>query len=347
MLRSRKARLAIGVGLAALLLVLFFRGIDLSRLSTALASARPAWLLGVFITTLLTYMIRAWRWGFLLAPLSRVRFARLFSVTIIGFSAALVFPRAGEILRPYLIGRERGIRISSAFATIILERLFDLLTMLLLFGLYLYVLPLPAAQARGVLLDLLKRGGLLVGFLALAVLIVLVLFHVYAERALRFFDGLFGRLPARIARPLTHALASFGDGLAVLKAPAPQLLVIAGQSLLLWLTIALGFHFANAAFDLRLPFHATFLMMAFLTVGVAIPTPGMVGGFHEFYLLSLTHGFGIEKSTAAAAGIAAHALVSLPVLALGLFFLGREGLSMGRVAEITDSSPEASMERTT
>jgi uncharacterized protein (TIRG00374 family) len=346
-LRRRKTRLAIGVALAALLLFLFFRGIDFSTLGAALASARPLCLLGVFIATLLTYVIRSWRWGYLLAPLCRIRFSRLFSVTIIGFTAAFVFPRAGEILRPYLIARERGIRTSSAFATIILERLLDLLAMLFLFGLYLYVLPLPSAQTRGALLDSLKRGGFLIGLLSLTVLIVLILFHVYAERALRFFDRLFGRLPARVARPLTRVLASFGDGLAVLKAPTSQLLIIAGQSLLLWLTIALCYHFANEAFNLRLPFHATFLMLAFLTVGVAIPTPGMVGGFHEFYLLSLTQGFGIEKSTAAAAGIVAHALVNLPVLAFGLFFLGREGLSMGRVAEITDAASEASTERST
>ena len=59
-------------------------------------------------------------------------------------------------------------------------------------------------------------------------------------------------------------------------------------------------------------------MIAFLTVGVAIPTPGMVGGFHAFYLLALTHAFGVPRATAAAAGIACHALSNLPVLVLGL-----------------------------
>jgi uncharacterized membrane protein YbhN (UPF0104 family) len=88
-----------------------------------------------------------------------------------------------------------------------------------------------------------------------------------------------------------------------------------------------------------LPFHSTFLLLAFLTVGVAVPTPGNVGGFHEAYLLAMTQAFGVPRETAAAAGIAGHALGNLPVLILGLVFLGREGLTMGRVAKMTQEPP--------
>jgi len=73
---------------------------------------------------------------------------------------------------------------------------------------------------------------------------------------------------------------------------------------------------------------------------VAVPTPGNVGGFHEAYLLALTQAFGVAKDTAAAAGIASHALTNLPVLLLGLAFLGREGLTMGKVAKMTEAPPQ-------
>ena len=78
----------------------------------------------------LTYLIRAWRWGFLLAPLARVPLLRLFSITNVGFAAGLVIPRAGEVVRPYLVARHHGLKTSAAFASIILERLFDLITVL-------------------------------------------------------------------------------------------------------------------------------------------------------------------------------------------------------------------------
>ena len=155
------------------------------------------------------------------------------------------------------------------------------------------------------------------------------------------------RLPSRLAGPVKRGVAAFTGGLAVLKAPPLHLLMIAGQSVLLWLSIGLGIHFNNRALGLDLPFHSTFLILAFLTVGVSIPTPGMVGGFHEGYLLALTQVFGVAKGTAAAAGIACHALNNLPVLVFGLLFLAYEGLGLGRLARLTDASgPPASVGET-
>jgi len=77
-------------------------------------------------------------------------------------------------------------------------------------------------------------------------------------------------------------------------------------------------------------------MLGFLTLGVAVPTPGMVGGFHYAYRVSLTSVFGVDEATAGAAALASHALTNLPVLVLGLVFLGREGLSWGGVARLTE-----------
>jgi hypothetical protein len=333
-------RLALGGVLALGLLALFFRGVEWPALLAAFRSARPGYLVGVVLATLLTYAARSWRWGFLLSPLARVPFRRLFSVTVLGFMTGLVIPRAGEVIRPYLVGRRYAVPTSSAFASIILERLFDLLTVVLLFGLYLYVLPTPAAQTRGPLLGLLKAGGALAGVGALLITALLALFHAHAERALAVIDRLLGFLPHGIAGAVSRVLRSFGAGLAVLQAPLPHLLAIAGQSLLTWLLIALTVFWTNRAFGIDLPFHAAFLIIGFLTVGVAVPTPGMVGGFHEAFKLALTQTYGVDAELAVAAGIAMHALSSLPVLVLGLVFLGEEGLTFGRVAEMTEEKSE-------
>jgi uncharacterized protein (TIRG00374 family) len=286
-------------------------------------------------------VVRSWRWGYLLEPLARVPFARLFSATVVGFMTGLVVPRAGEVVRPYLVGRRHAIRTSAAFATVILERLIDLVTVLALFGLYLYALPVPAAQTSGPLMHLLKVAGGLAGLGALAALGLLLAFHVHAERAMLFLDRFMAILPARLGAPLSRAVRSFGEGLAVLQAPAPRLLLIAGQSVVMWLSIAAGVFFNNLAFGFELPFHTTFLIIGFLTVGVAVPTPGMVGGFHESYLLAMTQAFGVDKGAAAAAGIALHALTNLPVLVMGLLWLGGEGLTLGKVAEIADAEADA------
>jgi uncharacterized protein (TIRG00374 family) len=337
----RARRLALSAVLGAGLLFFFFKGMDWRAVSAAFRRADPLYMAGVVLTTVLVYALRAWRWGYLLRPLAGVPFPRLFSITLVGFAAGLVVPRAGEVLRPYLVARHHALRTSAAFASIILERLVDLITVLLLFGLYLYVLPLPAAQQTGPLLGVLKAAGALAGLAAIVVLGLLLALHLAAGRVMGLLDRALFRLPRRVAEPVSRALRAFAEGLAVLQAPASHLLAIAGQSVLLWGAIALGIHWTNRAFGLELPYHSAFLMIGFLTVGVAVPTPGMVGGFHVAYLEALTQAFGVDHATAGAAGIACHALTNLPVLALGILFLWREGLTFGRVARMTEEGGEA------
>jgi uncharacterized protein (TIRG00374 family) len=333
--KGQRGRLLVGAVLAAVLLALFFRGMDWSALGQALRGARPLPLAGLVLVTVLVYAARAWRWGDLLAPLGRVRYADLFTATMVGFASGLLVPRAGELLRPWLVSRRYPIPTSAGFATIILERLVDLITVLGLFALYLFVLPTPSAQLEGRFTELLKLGGAATGVVALGVLAFLLALHANADRVVGLAEKLLARAPRWLAEPLGRILHAFSGGLAVLRAPAPHLAKIGLQSLAVWLLIALGFHLNHRAFGIDLPFQATFLLIAFLVVGVAIPTPGMVGGFHAFYLIALSEVYGIDRATAAAAGIAAHALTNLPVLVFGLALLGREGLSLGRMAEVT------------
>jgi uncharacterized protein (TIRG00374 family) len=335
----KKVQLIAGVLLAAALLAWFFRGVDREQLLAAFARAKPLYLLGLVASTVLAYLFRAWRWGYLYRPIVRIPFLDLLSVTYVGFLSALLVPRAGEVLRPFLISRRHAVGTSAGFATIILERLIDLITVLLLFAAYLYLLPLPAAQKTGAFLDKAKGMGLVTAGLAFAALLVLVLFHVLGEKAFVIAERMLAWLPKKIAAPFHRLLRSFHEGLAVLTAPVGLLVMIAVQSVLLWLAIALGFYWNNLAFGIELPFHSTFLLIAFLTVGVAIPTPGSVGGFHGAYQMAMTQ-FGVSQEVGLAAAFSGHALGNLPVLILGLIFLGREGLTLGRMAELAGEQEE-------
>lgn len=342
MMSARARRLALGGVLALGLLYFVLKDLQLRALLNALRSANPFYLALVVVATLLTYAARAWRWGALLSPLARVPFLDLFSATWVGFMSGLVIPRAGEIVRPYLVARRHGVDTSSAFASIIIERLIDLITVVALFALYLYVLPVPRSQTQGAVVGLLKAGAAGAAALSAGVLVVLILIHAKAEKVLGFAERLMAWLPRRLAAPMALAMRSFSQGLAVLRAPASHLLMIMGQSLVVWLSIAATVHFNNRAFGLDLPYHGAFLIIGFLTVGVAIPTPGMVGGFHAAYLVALVQVYGVDKETAAAAGITAHALSNLPVLILGLAFLGREGLTVRKMAEVADQEERRS-----
>lgn len=338
-LKLRIKKVLVGVGIAGLLLALVLQGVDWGALWQSLRDANRPLLAAVVAVTVVAYWLRAWRWGDLLAPLVRVPQPDLFSATMLGFSASLIVPRSGELLRPWLVSRRHAVTGSAAFATIVIERLIDLVTVVALLALYLFVLPHPAAQTQDQLTGALMIGGAVAAFVALGLLAFLLALHANAQRALAWLQRWLAYTPPWLAKPIGRLLHSFADGLAVLRAPALHLLLIGVKSIVLWLATAWSFHLTQQAFAIELPFQTTFLLMAFLVVGESIPTPGLVGGFHAFYVLALSEVLGVDKTAAVAAALTAHALTNLPVLLLGLACLGRERFSFGQLFVAAEAQP--------
>jgi uncharacterized membrane protein YbhN (UPF0104 family) len=119
------------------------------------------------------------------------------------------------------------------------------------------------------------------------------------------------------------------------------LVLAAAWSIPLWLSIALGIWITSAAFDLTFSFAGTFLVVMFLVVGVAAPTPGGVGSFHYFYLLAVTRFFGANPDTAAAAALVLHAISFVPVTILGLVFMSQDGLTLGGLKNMRETAEAA------
>ena len=338
-LKSPWFRWLFGGLLAAALVGVVLYGVDLGELVRTVSRAEPGALVGVVILTVAAYWARAWRWGALLQPMATVPQRDLFSATMLGFASSLVVPRSGEFLRPWLVSRRHPIPMSAGFATIVIERLVDLVSVVLLFAAYLFVLPRPAAEVSTRWIDALKVGGAVAAAGAVVLLGVLWAFHANAEGTVRRIERLFARAPEWLSATVGAVLQSFSSGLAVLRAPGSHLAMVAFQSAAVWLLTAASLHLVQVAFGIDIPFHTTFLLIAFLVVGESIPTPGLIGGFHAFYLLALVEVYGVDKTTAAAAGIVAHALTNLPVLMIGAALLGRESLSVGTVAAAARDDP--------
>src|SRR5436190_10386065 len=135
-------RAAVVLLLTVGLLAYFLRGVNPSDVWEKTREADSRLLLAGIGVTMMTYVIRAFRWQYLLAPIGPARFSTAFQTTVIGFAASFLLPaRAGEVLRPYLLARREHLPPTAAFATIIVERLLDLLTVLLLFGLFVVSVP--------------------------------------------------------------------------------------------------------------------------------------------------------------------------------------------------------------
>src|SRR5438094_6473642 len=132
-------RTIVVVAAAVALLALFLRNVDLWRVGAEIVRARPEFLALSLATMPVNLAIRAYRWQYLLEPLGPTRFSNAFRATAVGFAASSVLPaRAGEVIRPYFLARQArhgaGARVTAtgAFATIILERLLDVITVVAL-----------------------------------------------------------------------------------------------------------------------------------------------------------------------------------------------------------------------
>lgn len=316
------------------LLWLFFRNIDLGETWRAIASAHPALVGLAVLATVQTYVLRAWRWQALLLPLGHARFRTAFRTTVIGFTATFLLPgRVGEVLRPYLLARQEGLKMPSTFATVIVERLLDLVTVLLLFACALPFLDVEVGR------DVKWAGGL-AAVAALVGMVVLFVCAGHPERLGRWAGRLTRWLPGRAAHVVDHLVRTFAEGLAVMRQPGALVLATA-WSVPLWLSIGLGIWLTSAAFGLTFSFAGSFLVVMFLVVGVAAPTPGGVGGFHYFYLLAVTRFFGASADTAAAAALVLHAVSFVPVTILGLIYMSQDGLTLGSLKRLRPTAEAA------
>ncbi len=323
---------------AAGLLALFLRNTDLREVGTEMARARLSLVALAIAVTGLTYVLRALRWQYLLLPIGRVRFSVALKTTLIGFAATALLPaRAGELLRPYLLARKEGLSATATFATVIVERLLDTVTVLLFFGAYLLVFDPGVGRGDATTFDQVKLGGAITTGVCVLLLAVLFVLAGRPGALERLTLSLSQKLPSSLSTKGGHLVRLFSEGLAIIRQPG-RLGIALALSVPLWLSIAGGIWLVTDAFHIVMPFPGAFLLMAMLVVGVAVPTPGAVGGFHYFYRLGVTGFFAAPNDRAVGAAIVLHAISFVPVTILGIYFMTREGLTL-RGAQALANAP--------
>src|SRR5688572_12549482 len=134
-----RARTVIVSVLAIALFAWFLSHANLANVWTQVSRARIDLLFVGFLAVILTYVVRAWRWQYMLKPIGPTRFRTAFRTTVIGFAALGVLPaRAGDVLRPYLLARQEGLALSATFATVVMERVLDLVAVLVLLAIHVW-----------------------------------------------------------------------------------------------------------------------------------------------------------------------------------------------------------------
>jgi glycosyltransferase 2 family protein len=323
--------------LALALVAWFLRHADIADVWTQVRHARVDLLILGFVFVMATYWARAVRWQYLLAPVGRTRFRTVLRTTVIGFAALAILPaRVGDVLRPYLLARREGLSTTATIATVVMERVLDLIAVLVLLAIYVWGftgdIPLPDR-----LLNPVKVSATLAAAVSGVLMALMWVLATHPERIGRLAAAAARILPGRLSERVGHLASKFSGGFAATR--NPRALVLATLwSFPLWLAIAAEAWAVTVAFGIDMPFAGTFLLQGLLVIGVAVPTPGGVGSYHEAYRIGVTTFFGAPNDRAVAAAIVTHAISFVPVVLLGVVFMAQDGLSVSSLKDLAGAA---------
>jgi uncharacterized protein (TIRG00374 family) len=318
----------IGLALSVLFLYLFLRNVDLRELWQAFHSVNYLYTVPILLTNLFTIWLRAVRWRRLLAPVKKIALPELFKATAIGFMANNLFPaRIGELVRAFVLAEKAGISKTASLATIVVERLFDGFTILLLFLVVILFLPFPEHSVSVLTPGHIRAVGLLSLLFSLLVLAVLILLGFHNRPTNRFIGWCLKPLPARLAGRLRELIDAFVSGLEILQRKKDIPLVII-YSLVLWVWLSLSVYLLFIGFHFPLTLLAAIFLEVVLIFGVSIPSsPGFIGTWHWACAAGLIY-LGVEPNQAKTFAIILWLCYFLPTTLLGLLVLWQEGLTL-------------------
>jgi uncharacterized protein (TIRG00374 family) len=276
----------------------------------------------------------------MLRPLtSKVRLWKLVVATCIGFTAVVLFGRAGEPVRPYLIARKAGVSFSSQVAAWMVERMLDLLMVLLIFGIALTQISRSGIQPGPRIESALQAAGLLAGVtgaLCLALLVGLRRFRGSIRE--RLMDSL-SFLPELVQQKVSRFLHAFEEGMQSTQQKSyVGLLVI--YTIIEWLVVAGSFYCVFRAFPETAGLRITDVVIAlgFVCFGSVLQIPGVGGGMQIATVLVLTEFYGISLEAASGIALVLWVITFVVIVPLGLIMAFHEGIKWRSLRHIEGSS---------
>jgi glycosyltransferase 2 family protein len=330
-------RSAIGIALSAVLLWWTLRDISLATVWSELSHASIPLFLASALCATLIFPLRARRWKTILEPVAPNQpFGALWRSTAIGMMANNVLPaRAGEIARAYALTRQTNVPFATSIASLAVDRLFDMLVLLLL-GVAAFFDPAFPHEATiaGQSLGHLAQGSVVFVLLLFAVLYALAFFP---SQLVRIFELFARKVSPALEDRGKSALIKFSEGLSVLRTPGRFASVLA-WTIAHWLLNAFGFWLGFKAVGIALPFTAALFLQALIAVGVALPSaPGFFGFFEKLAQVGLgIYGVGATQATSWAIGF--HILSFIPITVIGLWYFARLGLHLKEINTARETS---------
>lgn len=325
-MKSRGLRIGLSIGISAVFLGFAVRGVNWSEALAAVREANYLWVVLMLPVTIWTLFIRAQRWRVFLQAVGVPPLRPLVSATNIGFLANMVLPlRIGEVVRPVLLSRRASLPLSGVLASVLLERIFDMFTILFLFG---------VAASLVTVSDQVRQWGWMLSGLALAVAALIIGIRVQERLFLRLARWVSDVLPARLGTPAYGFAEGFVKALEMLDSPTAYVRAF-GWSLYLWLAISTIYVLGFWAFHLDVPaLRGALVLTTLVAIAVSVPSaPGFIGSFQLGCVIGLRI-FAVPESPALAFSIVLHLTQFMGIIGAGLYSLWSENISLREMEEV-------------
>ena len=325
-----------GIALGGVLLWLAVKDADFGEISASFRSAEAMLAFPLLAGAAGFYCLKALRWSDLLSPIARIEAVRLVPSMMAGAAGNNLLPaHAGELVRVYLLGHEFRLPKAGLLATLVAERIFDIIGVLLLLSCALAFVDVSSdVRPLVVLLVVLAVGG--------ALLVALMVRHPgWLPRVVETHAGWFPRFVREKAGSLAvHITSGFG---ALREGRLFRRILV--NSILQWALMSVCIYAALRAFAIDVTYPAAVVVLGFVVAGLTLPTsPGFIGTIQYCFVLGLAP-FGVEPARALAASIFYHTLLWVSVTATGLYFMREYSVTMGEIRELERRDARAAAQR--
>lgn len=309
------------IGISLLFLWLAVRQIDFNGLLAALREAKWVWLLPAIAGITMMLFIKSWRWQIMFLPEHHVPFDSVLTAQSAGYLASNVLPgRVGEAIRLVLLASEHPVGAVRVLSTIVVERLLDTLSLLVVLGLLLPFVQLP---------EWMTRSAQVLGIGAPLAAVVIVVLSFWKARVLGWAHAVL-RHVRFLDRPAIYAsIEHLIDGFAALRGRRGPAMI--AMSFAVWASLIFQVWGVRNAVAPGVPMTGMVFALLVSSLGMIVPsTPGYIGVFEGLVVLTLAP-FGVAQTTAMSIALVWHAVNYVLLSLWGLVMLSVHGTSLGQV----------------
>lgn len=321
-----------GIGVSLFFLWISLRNTDYHEIVTAFSNSNPLYIIPFITSLFVYYALKAYRWKFILTPVTGTTAQQIYPPMMIGYAGSLVLPmQLGELLRIHFAAKILNVYSAPILVSVILEKLFDFLTLFLLIGITAFLL-VDTSPA-------LSKAAWFVGSICLLVFLFIGYYIIFTGQFIKLARFLVSVFPEKIRTLILRNLELGAEGLHSIKNPG-LLMRISVLSIAQWAFMWLCIYLSILATGISVPYLLAFLVLVYVIIGVTLPTsPGYIGSIQAAYYFALSP-YGVTAETAFTASLFYHLLAYFSVLIVGGYYLRSYGISFSKLKRSVERSTE-------